>query len=394
MLVLAVGILAIAALSWLFSNQFSSLEQVVSNGMFDGFTKHHSAAETALRKPELTLSAGTLMMRFLVSLGFSSCGTIAAYQLSRPLRIVLFIQLVALNLVLHGILSISGERLAMPISLLIASTAGMAFGYMIKETKETRQQLIAKDTVIEKLDRELVASSVQLVKDDETERRILAGDLHDQVLNDLKLLRERLKRLVKPQSQINSDSSAETASSGREGVEHSAKSDEQAFQDEVQTIDTLIVRSMQQIREVMDSLSPAVLQHLGFVDAIEDCIRNGAERADYKVRFRCSIEHGEFDVFKPIELTLLYRLVQETVTNICKHAEASVVKCTITADGDSVTITIADNGKGMSQINSSTQSRGLQYMRQRASIISATVKWLPGEDNKGTAVNITIRKPK
>ncbi len=354
--------------------------------MFDGFLNHHSGAATALKKTELTLSSGALMMRFLVGMGFAACGTIAAYQLSRPLRIVLFIQLLALNLVLHGILSISGERLAMPLSLLIASSVGMAFGYLIKETKETRQQLIAKDTVIEKLDNELVASSVQLIKDDETERRILAGDLHDQVLNDLKLLRERLKRLVKPQSQVGFDSSGET--------EASANFDDQTFQNEIQTIDALIVRSMQQIREVMDSLSPAVLQHLGFVDAIEDCIRNGAERADYKVRFRCSIEHSEFDVFKPIELTLLYRLVQESVTNICKHAEASVVKCTITADGDSVTIIIADNGKGMSQINTSTQSRGLQYMRQRASIISATVNWLPAEDNKGTAVNITIRKPK
>jgi len=275
-----------------------------------------------------------------------------------------------------------GDPLCMPMSLLLASTLGIAYGHLIKQVKDTRQQLLAKDTAIENLDSELSASNLQLIKDDETERRVLAGDLHDQVLNDLKLLRERLHNVYKMQS--------ETATGADKEVPSTDKN--LALESEVKEIESLIVRSMQQIREVMDSLSPAVLQHLGFVDAIEDCVRNGSERANYKVRFRCSIDHSVFDSFNQIELTLLYRLVQESINNICKHAEASVVKCTITADGDSVTISIGDDGKGMDLSNTSPQSRGLQYMRQRASIIGATVNWLPGEDNKGTIVN--IRKPK
>ncbi len=316
-------------------------------------------------------------------MGFATCGTIAAYQMGRSLRLILFGQLLALNLVLHCILTVSGESLAMPLSLLIASTVGITFGSLMKKMKELRQQSIAKDTAIENLSGELTDSRLQLIKDDETERRVLAGDLHDQVLNDLKLLRERLNNL--------STLDTQKASSDEGGQNIGER--KLTLESEVHEIELLIVKSMQEIREVMDSLSPAVLQHLGFVDALEDCVRNGAERGKYKVRFRCNIDHNQFDSFNQTELTLLYRLVQESITNICKHAHASVVKCLITADGDNINISVIDDGKGMDQSNTSGQSRGLQYMRQRASIIRATVNWLPGQDQKGTTVSITIRKP-
>jgi len=351
--------------------------------VFDTFSNAQSKLDSvAAVSSELSKQPiSTSMTRFGIISGFVTCGTIAGYHWSPRLRILLFAQLLALNLLLHGILTMSGESPTMPISLFIASTVGLAYGSLIKTMKDTRQQLIAKDAAIEGLDAELSKSTLQLVKDDETERRVLAGDLHDQVLNDLKLLRERVNKIPKIKSGIESEIASESPG-------------EAIIELEIAEIDGLIDRSMQQIREVMDSLSPAVLQHLGFVDALEDCVRSGSERANYKVRFRCNIEHRDFDLFNQTELTLLYRLVQESVTNICKHAQATIVKCIITADGDNITIAISDDGKGMDVSNRSSQSRGLQYMRQRASIIGATINWRPGEDNKGTSVIITIRKPK
>lgn len=382
---LSTGIVVIAVLGWLFSLQFSNCEQMVSHAVFDGIFNSQDRVDSASSVASMTdRSLGSVLMRFGITAGFATCGTIAAYQLSQSLRWVLFGQLLALNLVLHCILLMTGESLAMPISLLISSTVGIAYGFLMKRAKDTRQKLLAKDIAIETLTSELSDSKLQLIKDDETERRVLAGDLHDQVLNDLKLIRERLSKMSKLQP--DSDPAAKP--------EDDSETDKQTKRErEVQEIEQLIVRSMQQIREVMDSLSPAVLQHLGFVDAIEDCVRNGSERSGYKVRFRCNIVHNEFDCFSQTELTLLYRLVQESINNICKHANASIVRCAITADGDSVTISIADDGKGMDLSKTSAQSRGLQYMRQRASIIAATVNWLPGDENKGTTVVISIRKP-
>lgn len=374
----------IAALAWLYNAQFSGFEQVVSHAVFDGLANSHNKIDAASAAAALTdRSIGTLLMRFGITTGFATCGTIAAYNMSPSIRLILFGQLLALNLVLHCILTMTGESLSMPLSLLIASTVGLMFGSLMKRMKESRLQSIAKDTAIENLCSELSESTLQLIKDDETERRVLAGDLHDQVLNDLKLLRERLNKLA----------ALDTENASRSDDQRAGSTNKLTLKSEVQEIEQLIVKSMQQIREVMDSLSPAVLQHLGFVDALEDCVRNGAERGNYKVRFRCNIDHDQFDKFNQTELTLLYRLVQESITNICKHAEANIVKCAITADGDNINISVSDDGKGLDQSMSSVQSRGVQYMRQRASIIHATVNWLPGEDNKGTTVSITIRKP-
>lgn len=363
-LALCAGVIVLTALGWLFFEKFSAVEQLLSHALFDTFVSNWHG-KTPLTVEDHSFSS--TLCRIGITAGFTACGIMAGYKRSPTLLWVGFLQLLALNMVLHIILAMAaGDRLAMPISLLLASELGLAYGYMIKSHKEIRLQLEGKATALEAIDKELADSKLQMIKDDEVERRVLAGDLHDQVLNDLKLLRGKLDQFSKA-------------------------SNEDAERKEMED---LIVRSIQQVREVMDSLSPAVLQHLGFVDAIEDCVRSSAERGSYKARFRCSLEHGEFDGFGQTELGLLYRLVQESITNICKHAEASIVKCTVTADGDLITISIIDDGKGIDSSTFSPQSRGLKYMKQRASIIGASIKWMPGDDGKGTRVDISITKPK
>lgn len=358
---LTIGIVTISALAWLLAERIGGFEQTLSHSLFGLASQYET--EFAQRM------FGTELLRVGIICGFASAGTIVAYKVSDRSITIVFVQLIALNLVLHLIQHIvvprSDEALSMPISLAVASTCGLIFGCFVKSNKHARNQLAAKDAALETLGRELTVSKLQIVRDDEVERRILAADLHDQVLNDLKLLREKVKNLPGNES-----------ANGKQAE-----------------VDSLIERSMLQIREVMDSLSPAVLQHLGFVDALEDCVRNGSERGEYKVRFRCSVDHSEFDSFSETEQTLLYRLVQESVTNICKHSEAKTVKCVITMDSGNLAINIIDDGKGMNHSAAQTQSRGLKYMQQRASLIGATVKWHPGEDNKGTRVEISIRKP-
>jgi len=357
-LTLGAGIVVIGLFAWLFADDWSQTELLLSHNLFDTFAKASTSATEAK-------SSGTALLRFGIACGFAAFGTIAAYRVSKQLLLIVFLQLLALNLVLHTILTASGVTLAMPIALTLGSALGIGFGCLERRKKDLSHQVHANATTLETLSEELAASKLQLIKDDEIERRVLAGDLHDQVLNDLKLLREKTNKL-----------SAESIDADKKEM------------------DELIVRSMQQIRDVMDSLSPAVLQHLGIVDAIEDCIRNGSERGGYKVRFRCNIDHKEFEPLGQIEQSLLYRLVQESVTNICKHANASTVKCVITADGGKIQISINDDGKGIEKLSEFQQSRGMRYMQQRASIIGADVRWVSGDDGKGTKVEITITKPK
>ena len=211
--------------------------------------------------------------------------------------------------------------------------------------------------------RQLQEARLQLVKQDEVDRRLLGpADLHDQVLNDLKVLNQKIQRFCAQPTSENAEQ-----------------------------IDQLIHQAMNGIRDVMDSLSPAALDHLGFAAALEDCLRRISERnGGFRVRCKNLAGPSEFFELGLIEQTLLYRIVQECGTNISKHAQASLVKLSLAVvDGD-LLIRVVDDGKGLPEGIDVTASRGLGYMRQRGDLIGATIAWLPGEDGKGTTVEIRL----
>jgi signal transduction histidine kinase len=147
---------------------------------------------------------------------------------------------------------------------------------------------------------------------------------------------------------------------------------------------------MGEIREVMDSLCPSALEHLGLAAAIEDCCRSAGERGKFKVRFKNSADEALIDRLDMVEKSLLFRLVQESLTNICKHADAKVVRANLTSEEVTLEIKIADDGKGIERDKLQAPSRGLRYMRQRADLIGATIAWQAGDDGKGTAVTIRL----
>jgi signal transduction histidine kinase len=91
-----------------------------------------------------------------------------------------------------------------------------------------------------------------------------------------------------------------------------------------------------------------------------------------------------------VEQSLLYRLVQEAITNVCKHAEASIVKITMEIRDQVLTIRIIDDGRGINPTELHSDSRGLRFMQQRADLIGAAIAWQRGENDRGTVVEIVM----
>ncbi|MBX9695532.1 MAG: hypothetical protein K2Z81_24320 [Cyanobacteria bacterium] len=297
--------------------------------------------------------------RVLLILLFSVISVLSGYKLSATSLILVWIQLTALSVVTSlGLLTLN-ISLGATIAMILASSLGIFAGITISVLKDLESQINRQESQIDALSKELVESTIQIIKDDETERRVLAADLHDEVLNNLKFLRQKIVDIETVDAELRAE------------------------------LDGILSGSMQQIREVMDNLNPAILDHLGFVDAVEDLIRKGASRTGYKVRFKSSVETDEFDSFNKIELTLLYRLIQESINNICKHANASVVRGRVKYDAENILISIADDGVGLSP-EVSHDSRGLRYMKQRANIIGAHINWQTGDEGKGTKVTVSI----
>ncbi|MBX9692227.1 MAG: hypothetical protein K2Z81_07585 [Cyanobacteria bacterium] len=247
----------------------------------------------------------------------------------------------------------------------LLTCAGATFtGFKLRSRDKEKKLIESQFYELVMRNRELEEARLALVKQDEVERRLLAADLHDQVLNDLKKIVETFKKY-----------SSEPTDSLKAQIEG-------GFQ-----------KTMIEIREIMDDLCPVMLQNFGLGPALEDCLDKGSERSGFDKEFESTLEEEEIERFSQVEQSLIYRLVQESITNICKHAQAENVSVELTRKGRDMLIFINDDGKGIDYGAISHQSRGLRYMRLRADLIEGTIEWKEGKNGKGTTVVIRVPFP-
>lgn len=281
----------------------------------------------------------------------SIIGAWIGYKKKPVACLVLFLQsnvlLVFISCLLMNFCNVPG----MPVSTAITIATAMLLGNRRRAERLSQSRMEAKEIELKLRNRELEESRLLLVKQDETDRRLLAADLHDQILNDLKAVNREIDK----------------------GEELDSKKLRSAIND-----------VMTEIRVIMDNLSPYVLEHFGLGAALEDILQKGSNKADFDYRFRSKVETADLERFSLVEKQLLYRLIQESLTNIVKHAQAKKVTITITRDIDQIVFTVEDDGKGFVVEDMDQNSRGLTYMKLRASLIGAQINWQskPGEGTR------------
>jgi signal transduction histidine kinase len=150
--------------------------------------------------------------------------------------------------------------------------------------------------------------------------------------------------------------------------------------------------AIEETREISYNLRPFQLDRLGLTKAVGAMIRT-AETAS-GIHFTPSLDN--IDDFFPEELRInFYRIVQESVANIMKHAQASEVKITVKRATDSVTLTIEDNGRGFGPEARVTQpSRsgfGLTGMAERARLLGGEFK-VRSAPGRGTTVLVEFQQ--
>ncbi len=248
---------------------------------------------------------------------------------------------------------------------LVTCAGGTYIGLWLRRRDKEKKLTESQFYELVMRNRELEEARLSLVKQDEVERRLLAADLHDQVLNDLKKIVDAFKKYQ------------------TEPTDYLKAQIEGGFQ-----------KTMIEIREIMDDLCPVMLQNFGLGPALEDCLDKGSERSGFEKEFESTLEDEEIERFSQVEQSLIYRLVQESITNICKHAQAENVSVELTRKGGDFLIYINDDGKGIDYGAISHQSRGLRYMRLRADLIEGTIEWKQGKSGKGTTVVIRVPFPR
>src|SRR4029078_11536280 len=127
----------------------------------------------------------------------------------------------------------------------------------------------------------------------------------------------------------------------------------------------LLKKAIHEVRSISENLRPSELDELGVIAAARDLCEDFKERSQLDVQLWVPAVDERFS--NDIELTL-YRIVQESLTNVEKHAEASQVLLSLLSDPASVTLTIRDNGKGLPPATNGAankrQGMGLIGMRE------------------------------
>src|SRR5512142_3030453 len=140
-------------------------------------------------------------------------------------------------------------------------------------------------------------------------------------------------------------------------------------------------------RRISADLRPLMLDDLGLVAACEWLAHNFQQRTG--VACELVLGAGELDLPDPYA-TAVFRVMQESLTNIAKHAEASQVEATLEREGETVTLTVRDNGRGFDTAAPRKQgSYGMVGLRERAFLLGGDIR-IQSAPGQGTLVEMHI----
>jgi signal transduction histidine kinase len=144
-------------------------------------------------------------------------------------------------------------------------------------------------------------------------------------------------------------------------------------------------RDIDELRGLITELRPATLDHLGLVAALEDLVERVEHGAELELESDLQIDAGRLD---PELETVVYRLVQEALTNISKHAGAAKVELQVRGDGNSLAVLVADDGAGFDPI-ASVAGFGLAGMRERIALAGGELR-IESKPGAGTKVLASV----
>lgn len=191
----------------------------------------------------------------------------------------------------------------------------------------------------------------------ESERERMATELHDDVCNNLLALEMNIRSLTEGNKEMN------------------------------EQVD-LLEETRERLRNISHELMPPAFQYATIDEMLADYVQHLALPECAQAIYR-STENVDWNQV-PREIGFeFYRIVQESVSNAVKYAEASVIQVVLTLEGNQLSVLIADDGKGF-EIHKKVKGIGLRTMLQRAETIGAKAE-LNSVPGKGTNIEVTVR---
>jgi len=159
------------------------------------------------------------------------------------------------------------------------------------------------------------------------------------------------------------------------------------LQEKLSGLMSLSDSALKAIRRIASELRPSVLDDLGLMAAIEWQSQQFQSRTGIACHCNCGLDKIELS---EAQSTAVFRILQEALTNVLRHAQATQVRIAATRENDYFMLSISDNGKGISELEKSgNQSLGLLGMRERAHLIDSEIT-ISGVAEKGTTISVRV----
>lgn len=157
--------------------------------------------------------------------------------------------------------------------------------------------------------------------------------------------------------------------------------------DRIATMKDIVKKAVTSIRDLSKSLRPPIIEHEGLTDAIRSYVTDYKKRTG--IQCRVTIKPEDIETSGPV-VTVLYRILQESLTNVARHSQASRCEISLRAYKDMLELKIRDNGvgTGLKEIKSK-DTLGIVGMRERASSVGGNVA-LSSRPGKGFCVTAKI----
>ncbi|MFH0515807.1 HAMP domain-containing sensor histidine kinase [Streptomyces sp. M41] len=212
------------------------------------------------------------------------------------------------------------------------------------------------NAMLERLEQERATSSARALLAQEAERRRIAQELHDEVGQSMTAILLGLKRAA-------DDAPA-------------------PLREELHEVQEITRASLDEVRRLVRRLRPGVLDDLGLVSALTSLTEEIATHTGLRVGRRFDADLPALD---PETELVLYRVAQESLTNVARHADAEQVTVALRHTDDTAVLTVTDDGRG---IEAPREGAGIRGMRERALLIGGNLEITPAP-RSGTRVQLT-----
>lgn len=220
---------------------------------------------------------------------------------------------------------------------------------------------------LEQRNQELRSLSSHMLRAQEDERHRIAMELHDQIGQDLNLLKLRLKT-----------------------IQNNLRKDQQGLKENCAQTLGYTDKIINDVRRIAHGLNPSGLEDLGLSGAVRQMV---SELSCYsRLNIESHITPLETITDRDIQIGL-FRIIQEALTNVYKHAKASHVSITATQTSNQMIIVIQDDGNGLSADSSHGKGQyngmGLSTMHLRARMIGAKLL-VESKTGTGTCIKVSL----